>query len=123
MAEDTGKSESLGVMPGIGIQDLSRPKGGRLPIRINYMKELETVNVSSSMTRKRGQYRRMKLQWGQIDWKQAEEYVNRLQVRIVKATLERKWRLVKRLQYLITDSFYAKALAVKRVTNNKDPRD
>ncbi len=61
----------------------------------------------------------MKLQWNQIDWKKAEEQVNRLQVRIVKATLEQKWRLVKRLQYLMTNSFYAKALAVKRVTTNK----
>ena len=39
----------------------------------------------------------MKLQWNQINWKTAEEQVNRLQVRIVKATLEQKWRLVKRL--------------------------
>ena len=44
----------------------------------------------------------MKLQWNQIDWKKAEEQVNRLQIRIVKATLEQKLRLVKRLQYLIT---------------------
>ena len=61
----------------------------------------------------------MKLQWNQIDWEKAEEQVNRLQVRIVKATLEQKWRLVKRLQYLMTNSFYAKALAVKRVVSNK----
>jgi RNA-directed DNA polymerase len=61
----------------------------------------------------------MKLQWNQIDWKKAEEQVNRLQIRIVKATLEQKWRLVKRLQYLITNSFYAKALAVRRVVTNK----
>lgn len=61
----------------------------------------------------------MRLQWKQIDWKKAEEQVNRLQVRIVKATLEQKWRLVKRLQYLMTNSFYAKAIAVKRVTTNK----
>ena len=61
----------------------------------------------------------MKLQWNQIDWKKAEELVNRLQIRIVKATLEKKWRLVKRLQYLMTNSFYAKALAVKRVATNK----
>ena len=33
--------------------------------------------------------------------------------------MEQKWRLVKRLQYLMTNSFYAKALAVKRVTTNK----
>ena len=61
----------------------------------------------------------MKLQWNQIDWEKAEEQVNRLQVRIVKATLEQKWRLVKRLQYLMTNSFYAKALAVKMVVSNK----
>ena len=61
----------------------------------------------------------MKLQWNQIDWKKAEEQVNRLQIRIVKATLEQKLRLVKRLQYLITNSFYAKALAVKRVVTNR----
>ena len=61
----------------------------------------------------------MKLQWKGIDWKQAEENVNRLQIRIVKATLEQKWRLVKRLQYLVTHSFYAKALAVRRVSTNK----
>ena len=34
----------------------------------------------------------MKLQWNQIDWKKAEEQVNRLQVRIVKATLEEQSR-------------------------------
>ena len=57
--------------------------------------------------------------WNQIDWKKAEEQVNRLQIRIVKATLEQKWRLIKRLQYLITNSFYAKALTVRRgVTNS-----
>lgn len=61
----------------------------------------------------------MKLQWNQIDWKKVEEQVNRLQIRIVKATLEQKWRLVKRLQYLMTNSLYAKALAVKRVITNK----
>lgn len=61
----------------------------------------------------------MELKWNQIDWEKAEEHVNRLQIRIVKATLEQKWRLVKRLQYLLTNSFYAKALAVKRVVTNK----
>ena len=58
-------------------------------------------------------------QWKTIDWKKAEQEVNRLQVRIVKATQEKKWNTVKRLQYLLTHSFYAKALAVRRVTTNK----
>ena len=46
-------------------------------------------------------------------------YVNRLQVWIVKAVQNNKWRLVKRLQKLVTNSFFAKALAVKRVATNK----
>ena len=62
-------------------------------------------------------YRKPK--WKEINWKQAELYVNRLQVRIVKAVQADKWRLVKRLQKLITNSFYAKVLAVKRVITNK----
>lgn len=60
-----------------------------------------------------------KLKWKEINWKQAEMYVNRLQVRIVKAVQDNKWRLVKRLQKLVTNSFYAKALAVKRAITNK----
>lgn len=58
-------------------------------------------------------------QWKSIDWKRAETEVNRLQVRIVKATQEKKWNTVKRLQYLLTHSYYAKALAVRKVTTNK----
>ena len=60
-----------------------------------------------------------KVKWKQINWEQAETYINRLQIRIVKAVQENKWRLVRRLQYLITHSFYGKALAVKRVISNQ----
>jgi RNA-directed DNA polymerase len=58
-------------------------------------------------------------QWKSIDWNQAEAEVNRLQVRIAKATQEKKWNAVKRLQYLLTHSYYAKLLAVRKVTTNK----
>jgi RNA-directed DNA polymerase len=57
--------------------------------------------------------------WNTINWKQAESYVNRLQIRIVKAVQKGNWNLVKRLQYLVVHSFYAKVLSVKRVTTNK----
>ena len=59
------------------------------------------------------------VRWKQIDWEQVNTYINRLQMRIVKAVQENKWRLVKRLRYLITHSFYGKALAIKRVISNK----
>ena len=49
-------------------------------------------------------------QWKNIDWHKAEREVNRLQIRIVKATQQKDYNAVKRLQYLLTHSFYAKAL-------------
>lgn len=49
-AEDVGKSECLCVMQRIRVQDLPCPKVSRLPTHINYMRELETVNVSGSIT-------------------------------------------------------------------------
>jgi RNA-directed DNA polymerase len=57
--------------------------------------------------------------WTSIDWKEARQQVRRLQVRIAKAVQEGRWHKVKSLQNLLTNSFYAKLLAVKRVTSNK----
>ncbi|MDE6455510.1 MAG: group II intron reverse transcriptase/maturase [Dysosmobacter sp.] len=62
---------------------------------------------------------RLEHQWKSIDWKKAEAEVSRLQARIAKATQEKKWNTVKRLQYLLTHSYCAKALAVRKVTTNK----
>jgi RNA-directed DNA polymerase len=56
--------------------------------------------------------------WHSIDWKRAQRGVRRLQVRIAKAVKENRWNKVRSLQYLSTRSFYAKLLAVKRVTSN-----
>jgi RNA-directed DNA polymerase len=57
--------------------------------------------------------------WHDINWKCCHEEVKRLQARIVKAAQEGKWNRVKALQRLLTSSFSGKALAVKRVTENK----
>jgi len=57
--------------------------------------------------------------WKSIDWKHARRQVRRLQVRIAKAVRENRWNKVKSLQYLISRSFFAKSLAMKRVTSNK----
>jgi len=57
--------------------------------------------------------------WNDIDWERAEAHVSRMQYRISKAQTECKNNLVKRLQYLLVNSFSAKALAVKRVTTNQ----
>jgi RNA-directed DNA polymerase len=57
--------------------------------------------------------------WFQIQWRKVIQRVNRLQRRIAKAVKEKRWGKAKALMYLVTKSFYAKLLAVFRVTTNK----
>ena len=57
--------------------------------------------------------------WKSIDWKSVHSAVRRLQVRIAKAVKEKKFRKVKSLQWILTHSYYAKLIAVKRVTSNR----
>lgn len=58
-------------------------------------------------------------EWHGINWTKASREVRRLQVRIAKAVKENRPGRVKALQWMLTHSFYGKALAVKRVTENK----
>jgi RNA-directed DNA polymerase len=57
--------------------------------------------------------------WRTIIWRKVIQRVSRLQRRIAKAVKEGKWGKVKSLIYLVSKSFYAKLLAVFRVTTNK----
>src|SRR5258706_6999496 len=60
--------------------------------------------------------------WHQINWRQAERNVRRLQTRIAQATQAGKWGKVKALQRLLTHSLSGKALAVRRVKENTGKR-
>ena len=60
--------------------------------------------------------------WSQIDWSSVRRTVRRLQMRIAKAVREGRWGKVQALQRLLTHSFSGKALAVKRVTENRGKR-
>src|SRR5215470_12235499 len=60
--------------------------------------------------------------WHQINWRQAERNVRRLQTRIAQATQVGKWNKVRALQRLLTHSLSGKALAVRRVTENTSKR-
>jgi len=61
-------------------------------------------------------------QWNNIPWKYVIRRVSKLQSRITKATIEGNLNLVKKLQYLLSQSFAAKLLAVRQVTSNKGKR-
>jgi RNA-directed DNA polymerase len=60
--------------------------------------------------------------WYHIDWDIVEFHVKQLQMRIAKAIREGKYRKAKSLQWLLTHSYFAKLLAIKRVTQNKGGR-
>ncbi len=60
--------------------------------------------------------------WHSINWKRAERQVGILQKKITNAYEQKAYRRVKRLQYVLSHSFYAKALAVRQVTSNKGKR-
>src|SRR5476651_451778 len=61
-------------------------------------------------------------EWHAIDWRQVQRNVRVMQHRLAKATKVGDWRRVKSLQRWLTRSFSAKALAIKRVTENKGSR-
>jgi len=56
--------------------------------------------------------------WSSIDWAACRRTVRSLQRRIVKALRAGNWRKVKRLCFLLVNSFAARVLGVKRVTEN-----
>jgi len=57
--------------------------------------------------------------WETIYWPEVIAHVRQLQLRIAKAFRAGKYRKAKALQWILTHSFYAKLLAIKRVTSNK----
>src|SRR3989442_8385057 len=60
--------------------------------------------------------------WHAIDWRRVDQQVRTMQMRIAKATQEGDWRRVKALQRSLIRSFSARALAVRRVTENQGKR-
>ena len=61
-------------------------------------------------------------QWKTIDWKRVNKFVNNLQSRIASAAKNGNWKTVNKLSRLLTRSFYAKLLSVRKVTINKGSR-
>lgn len=75
---------------------------------------MNTFNVCAPITESES--------WHDINWAKCEASVRKLQARIVKATQQKRWNRVKYLQHLLTNSFAAKAIAVRRVTQNQGSR-
>ena len=61
----------------------------------------------------------LSVMWNFLNWDNIRRHVRSLQQRIAKAIKTGAHGKAKALQWLLTHSFYAKLLAVKRVTENK----
>ena len=57
-------------------------------------------------------------QWKEIDWTNVKKKVNDLQLRIASAAKNEDWKRVNKLSRLLTNSHFAKLLAVRKVTSN-----
>ncbi|HJE67552.1 MULTISPECIES: group II intron reverse transcriptase/maturase [Pseudomonas] len=57
--------------------------------------------------------------WHDLDWAKIQISVRKTQLKIAQATMAGDWRRVKRLQRLLTHSFYGRCMAVRRVTENR----
>lgn len=57
--------------------------------------------------------------WHEIDWRKAEQKLQDLQEKIVIATIDNNIKEVYKLQWLLINSFEAKALAIRKVITNK----
>ena len=73
----------------------------------------------TDMTTYPGAFSDAQVTWSTLKWNSVSRNVRRLQARIVKATQAKRWGKVKALQRLLTRSFSAKVLAIRRVTENK----
>jgi RNA-directed DNA polymerase len=80
-------------------------------------RELEAVSFETA-----GASLRPAVDWHSINWKQAHRNVRRLQSRIVQAQQQGQKRKVRALQFILTRSYSARCLAVRRVTENTGKR-
>lgn len=99
------------------------PERGQTSVRSFFARKFEKfLNGAKQMNKKLCAASNTTNGWEKINFQTAERYVKKLQMRIAKAVKEQRWNKVKSLQWILTHSFYAKALAIKRVTENKGKR-
>ena len=119
LAKDVGKSECWFVMNRIVACAITRKSAdfrlvrkGEIICRTEIIcgKQMMVTDTSAPIT---------KIEWSTIDWSIVELQVRQLQFRIAKAVRDARYNKAKALQWLLTHSYYAKLLAIKRVTQNR----
>jgi len=80
------------------------------------------VRHSTALDGEKRTDRKLASQWNSIDCDDVKFRVNRLKIRIAKATHNENWNLDKRLTYLLTHSHSVKLLAIRIITQNRGKR-
>ena len=77
------------------------------------------MNIASQRTLQQKEWATIdSAEWENMDWNSIEARVNKLQSQITKAVIRGRKNLVKKLQYLLSKSYCAKLLSVRRVTTS-----
>jgi len=126
-AEEGGGSECWPVTGRIGVEAMSRHYPARK--RADFRQVLLHENHCDAATESCAEERQSThahsgptFDWRGTNWSDCHRRVRSLQVRIVKAWQEGRRRKVKALQRLLVRSLSGKALAVRRVTENRGKR-
>jgi RNA-directed DNA polymerase len=121
--EECRKSEGRAVMARIGLRKRrnTHPERRQTSARSFVTRELEKPLKEGKQMRAETACApsNRNVNWNTIHWQIVNRNVKRLQARIVKATQAGRWGKVKALQHLLTHSYSGKALAVRRVTENR----
>src|ERR671937_1210252 len=72
----------------------------------------------SQRQRAKTQGQSLMVAWQGIPWKQVQRHVFRLQKRIYRATQQGRVRIARKLQKLLVKSWYARLLAVRRISQD-----
>lgn len=120
---DVGKSKGCAVTAQIQVLMLPDAKASPRPTGLSLQDNLRNLHYEgmqmTTMTSSLIGAPSASWTWETIHWKPVEKLVRRLQMRIAKAIREKRRGKAKALQRLLTHSFYAKLLAVKRVSQNR----
>jgi len=86
-------------------------------VKGNMTANVETISRTANLNEKKDS-----LRWNATDWGVVEQFINKIQTRIAKATAAGNKKLVRELQRMLTHSHYAKLWAIRKVTGNRGKR-
>lgn len=115
LEQEVGESESHTVMVWI-VALCHIAKASLLPTGVRLQENLKNCLYEGKQMKAKAY---APTSWNDLNWDIIEYHVKQLQMRIAKAIRDGNFRKAKSLQWLLSHSYHAKLLAIKRVTTNR----